>query len=128
MSITYSIIGRLFRVDFVGRYSPEEVLETFDAAFANPAFPQEALFLMDLRHSDSVGDRSVAAIRELVDRLGARAAGWSERFAIVVSEPVQFGVMRMASVFAESHGIEVQIFEELREALSWLDPSGAPGE
>jgi hypothetical protein len=110
-------------MDFVGLYSPEDVVEAFSRAFAEPDFPQRALFLMDMRFSDSVGSRPVPNIRELADRMAPLAAERGERFAVVVAEPVQFGVIRMASVFAESHGIEVRLFEDLPTATAWLGSS-----
>ena len=120
MPITYSITGRIFRVDFVGICTSEDVREAFSEAFANPDFPEEALFLVDVRYSDTARGRPIAEVRELTESIGALAAGRSKRFA-VVGEPGQFGVIRMASVFAASHGIEVRLFEDLLEALTWLD-------
>jgi hypothetical protein len=117
-------MGRIFRVEFIGSYTPEDVKDAFATAFADPDLSEDALFLMDLRYSDSTGGRSVEHVRQLADWLGSRAAERGKRFAVVVGEPVQYGVIRMASVFAESHGIEVQLFEEILEALAWLGVSG----
>jgi hypothetical protein len=42
------------------------------------------------------------------------------RLAVVVSEPVVYGMIRMASVFAERSGATVNVFWTERAALAWL--------
>jgi hypothetical protein len=40
--------------------------------------------------------------------------------AIVVQQPLQYGLVRMFQVMTESHGAEIRIFHELAEAKRWL--------
>ena len=43
-----------------------------------------------------------------------------KKVATVVSEPVQIGLMNMAAVFTEQHGMRMGVFKSLDEARAWL--------
>lgn len=47
------------------------------------------------------------------------------RLAIVVRQPVVYGMMRMASAFAETEGVLLAVFWSEREALTWLGRGSA---
>jgi hypothetical protein len=63
---------------------------------------------------------STASIEQVADMLGEYGRLFSRRVAIVVPEPLQYGLGRMMEVFAERHGIACQTFWGADEALAWL--------
>ena len=74
--------------------------------------------LVDLRHANIKFDGKQLA--GLVDAIAVPRIGdlkW--KTAIVVGEPVQFGVARQYQVFAEVYSTDA-IFEDYDAALSWL--------
>jgi hypothetical protein len=123
MPVHYTLDGTLFRMDFEGSYTTEEVKQVFAAALEDPAFPEDARLLMDVTQSTSLASRPAEEIQGVADFLGPRAARVGNRCAIYAREPVKFGLMRMAQVFGETHGVETSVFSELEPALEWL---GAP--
>jgi len=67
----------------------------------------------------SNGLRAVAGVAAAMDDQGAKS-----RFAIVVGNPLSFGLARMYEAFRgldERATRDVVVFEELEPALSWLD-------
>ena len=127
MPVRYEFEGQLFRMSFEGSYSTDEVLEAYTAALADPAFPSDARFLMDVTRSTSLAKRTSEDIQRVADFLGPQAGRIGSRCAIYAAEPIHFGLMRMAQVFGETHGVETAVFYEVAPALEWLGVSGAAG-
>jgi hypothetical protein len=125
MPVSYSFAGRLFRLDLVGSYSIDEIEESFDRALADEAFPEDAVFLADVRRSGALATRDAHDINTVADRLGPRLERSVSRCAMVAEEPVHFGLMRMATVFLETHGVQAMVFDDLFAAVEWL---GLPPE
>ena len=123
MPVDYSFDGKLFRMIFVGSYTTQELRNAFETALKDPAFPEDARFLMDVTQSDSLASRPAEEIQDVADFLGPRASRVGNRCAIYAPRPVQYGMMRMAQVFGETHGVETVVFSDQEEALEWLDES-----
>ncbi len=121
MPITYDIDveRRLVRVVASGKPTAAEWLAAVDAALADPRF---------LPGFDCLYDRSrVGLVPDglTLRRLAKDCAPALERFhggrlAVVVSQPVVYGMMRMASVFAEALGLALDVFWTETAALAWL--------
>ena len=126
MPVSYRFDGDLFRMDFEGEYTIEELMQTYATALRDPAFPQSARFLMDVTGSSSLATRSADDIQAVADFLGPRASRFGSRCAICAPKPVQFGLMRMAQVFGERHGVETSVFASLDQALAWLATDPKP--
>ena len=120
MAISYKIEGNLLYFYFEGATDTPEILEAFESAFRDPALGKECLLLVDVSGSTSLQDRSSASIRMLAENIARWADRVSGKLAVVVGKPVQYGIMRMASVYASSFGLDIRPFETKEEALRWL--------
>jgi hypothetical protein len=99
----------------------DEATDTFDRALLDSSFPESARFLMDVSASTSLADRSVAELRRVVDHISVRSCRMGNRCAIVADTPVLFGMMRMAMVFGELHGVNSSVFRSVDAATEWLE-------
>ena len=120
MGITYKFKSNLFVMTLDGVCPMDEVMDTFDRALVDSAFPENARFLMDVSASESLANRTVEELRQVVDHFSARAAKIGNRCALVAQSPVLFGMMRMAMVFSEMHGVNTSVFKSVDEAAEWL--------
>jgi hypothetical protein len=121
MPITYDVDARRRLVRLVAEGTPtfDEWRAALDAAAADPRYAAGFDLLYDRRqvptvpHARAVRRWTMACAAELA-RVGAG------RLAIVAAHPVVYGMMRMASVFAEGSGSVVDVFWTEEEALRWL--------
>jgi hypothetical protein len=120
MGVTYEFKSNLFVMTLAGISPVDEVIDTFDQALVDSSFPENARFLMDVSASESLADRTVDELRHVVDHFSARAGRVGNRCALVAQSPVLFGMMRMAMVFSEMHGVNTSVFKSVDEAAEWL--------
>lgn len=120
MAIRYKIEGTLVDVTFEGTTETKEILETFERALTDPNLQNGSLLLVDVSGSTSLQERSSASIRMLAESVARWSDKVSGKLAVVVGKPVQYGIIRMASVYAASFGLDLRPFETREEALSWL--------
>lgn len=123
MAVTYTFQGSIVRMDFVGVYSSQDIIDTFDKALADPDFPGNARLLLDVTCSESLAERSVDDLRRVAEYYGQRAERAGRRCAILAQSDVHFGLMRMAVVFTEAYDAEVRVFKVEDEAVQWLNRS-----
>lgn len=120
MAVTYVFDGNVFRMNLEGVYPPQEIIDTFDRALADPRFPNDARFLLDVTRSESLAGRTVDDLRRVVDHFGPRAGRVGRRCALVAQSAVHFGLMRMAAAFSETYGVDTRVFRTVKEAVDWL--------
>ena len=120
MSVSYSFDGRVLRINCIGKYTNDELREAFDAALRDPAFPPTPVFLLDVTLSESLANRPSEDIRETAYFGGLRADVFGRQCAIVAPEDLYYGLMRMASLYAEEFGVDTAVFRTEEEALQWL--------
>lgn len=89
--------------------------ETIDAVLADPAYRHEFGFLRDRRGHEAPSTRFIQSAMALLKRKKAVAG---TRWAVVVSDQVNYGMIRMASMLAD--GVDVAVFNELTQAQRWL--------
>lgn len=121
MGVSYAFEGKVFRMDAEGVYPSQELIDTFDRALADPRFPRDARFLLDVTRSESLADRTVDELRKVVDHFGSRAGRVGRRCALVAESAVHYGLMRMAAAFSEGYGVETRVFRTKEEAVEWLN-------
>ena len=127
MPVRYSFSGNLFRMVLEGSYAPEDIIQTYQAALRDPAFPEDARFLFDVRESLELAERNVKDIKAVAQYLAKHSDEVGNRCAIVASQPVHYGLSRMAAVYAEAGGAEVNVFSNTEDAISWLGAVTAGG-
>ena len=121
MAAGYRLDGRLFVLELEGSYTMDDLLEACHQAIADPAFPEDALALMDVRTSTSLKDRSAADLRYMAQQLAQLSANFGARLAIATGNQLYYGMMRMAEVFSETSGMSVRAFITFEEAKAWLE-------
>lgn len=120
MPVEYSFDGRLFRLDCIGRYSTSDLTKTYLAAINDPSFPSDAAFFVDVTRSKSLQRIDPTEIRKSVNYIGPRWAQFGKRCAILAPTDLYYSLMQIASGFAEFFNLEVEVFRNEDEALSWL--------
>jgi hypothetical protein len=121
MPLAYSIDRerRLVLITGEAVATPEEWFDMMAEAVADPRYKPGFDFLYDRTKVTHVPDAMY--VRAWVFRhaqMMNKAGGG--RLAVVVGEPVIYGMIRMASVYAERAGASVAVFWSEREALEWL--------
>ena len=121
MPASYRLDGRLFHLFLEGDYTPQDVKDTIARALADPAFPEDAMFLMDVTRSRALSERSANDVRAMARHLSGLSSRFGARIGIAAGEPLHFGLMRMAEAYSEHDGMTVRVFKTLEEARVWLE-------
>jgi len=120
MPVSYSIHGSLLKLELVGQYEPDDVINTFVGAMNDPAVPTPVALLLDVRKSLTLANAAIADIRRVAEYVGPFADRVGGRVAVVASSDVHFGLSRLGSVYSESVGVEAQVFRDVESAVAWL--------
>ncbi|MEZ5066209.1 MAG: hypothetical protein R3B81_15895 [bacterium] len=121
MPLRIRIENPIVYADFEGETTDAEILTEIHRVWADPALPISFGLLIDVRRSESLGRRSPEKIQSLVSLLIPYVDRFRRRFAVVVAEDVQFGMVRMAAAFADFQHISIEVFRDLDSARAWLD-------
>ena len=124
MAVTYSFHRNILKMTFEGFYPSQAIIDSFEKALADPAFPPENTgLLLDVNRSESLADRPVDDLRRVADYFARNADRVGRRCAIVAESTVHFGLMRMAVAFAEMYDAQARVFKNEEEAVEWLNQS-----
>ncbi len=74
--------------------------------------------LWDLR--DAKLDLDSAEVSDLANTMKRLAASAQPRVAFVVSQDLEFGLVRMYGVFREEDGVRTSVFRDKERAIAWL--------
>lgn len=121
MTVHYTITGNLFRLHMEGNYTPEDIIETYNAALKDPRLPKDARFIFDVSKSEEMATRETAVIKSIARYFAEHSDIVGRRCAILAVKPVHFGLSRMAATVAELRGAEVRVFNNEADAISWLN-------
>ena len=124
MPVSYRFEGRISRLTNEGASTVDELIETFEAALDHPDFPEHAILLWDIRESESLKDRSSGELLRITQILGPKAHRHSNTSAIIVSNDLYHGLMRMATAYGEECESNTRLFRDEAEALEWIDSLG----
>ena len=127
MPVSYRFEGRIFRLANVGESTVDELIETFEAALDDPAFPEHAILLWDIRESVSLKERSAAELLRITQILGPKAHRHSNTSAILVPNDLYHGLMRMATAYGSEYESNSKLFRDEAEALEWIGSIGSEG-
>ena len=126
MPVRYTFSGNLFRVNLEGSYTPDEIMQAFMDALDDPLFPEDARFLLDVRKSSELSERSYNDIKTVAQFFAAHADRVSGRCAIVADKEVHYGLSRMGATFAEIKGARIEVFRDINEAILWIGGDTGP--
>ena len=89
---------------------------------AQPGFDPRYRVLADLRGCDYVP--SVRDVLRIASNLGFFRTFYLNRVAVVLSDPPLFRRAQLATFLARLRGLSMRPFEDVDEAIVWLDGSG----
>ena len=124
MPVSYSFEGRIFRLKNQGVSTVDEVVAAFEAALDDPDYPEHAVLLWDIRESVSLKERSAGELQAIALRLGPKAHRHSNSSAIVVSDDLYYGLMRMATAYGDEFESNSKLFRDEAEAVEWIESLG----
>ena len=127
MPVQYRFDSHIVIIEAIGEYSMADLRTTILNSLADSKCPANSVLLINLTESKSIYNRTtedVSAMARFVATLGNR---FHNRLALVASDNLPFGLMRMSSVGSEEQGITSRVFRTLPDARKWmLSGSGEP--
>ena len=125
MSVTWEIQESILTITVEGEGGEEPPRALFEA-MRDPQFRPGMSLLFDMRLSTD--NPTSEEVRARVGRIAPlQASGVVSRCAIVVGPKAhQFGLARMASIYADVEGRQLEIFTRIDEAMNWLSKAGTP--
>lgn len=127
MALSFAYDGRIVIVKMVGEYALSELRDVVTRALEDRACPANRVMLLDLRESLAIERRSTTEVADMARLLPSINPRPNRRVAMVVSQNVAFGLMRLGSVFAAQAGVLAGVFREVEAARAWLlDPNALP--
>ena len=98
--------------------SRQEWIEKFEAAIADPEFSSKIPFLFDYRMYKGNSPKEIIIAR--ANYLGALQGKISSTIAILVTDPLHYGLGRMLQVYTSRYGFQIEVFTSPNEALKYL--------
>lgn len=120
MPVTGGFQGGVLRIECVGEYEPQEIIDAFRQAMDAKESPEQVALLLDVTRSESLKRRKPDEIRYVAEYLRPYAARIGGRCAVVVNATLEYGFSRMGSAYTEGVGVESEIFRDTESALAWL--------
>lgn len=120
MPVSYRWENNLFILDCEGTYTMDDLKSSFESGLPEESFPADVKFMLNVRDSDSLSERSPQDVRDMAKFLGERSHRFNDTCAIVAQESLHYGLMRMASVYTDTYGMRTSVFKTFDEAILWL--------
>ena len=119
MPISYQISGGLITVSIAGQVQSDDLAKIATAIYSDPAYKDGLNLLIDSRNSTA--NLSASEIRARAVLLKTLVGGRPLRIAFVVTGSLRFGLARMICIYAQMDGLNIQPFEDIEEAIGWLE-------
>jgi hypothetical protein len=126
--VIWTIRDRTLRVD-VPSQAPDGdmIIRAVREAIEDPAFKPGLNLLIDARRYDNAASVEIAA-SELRSRAAAISRlGFRSCALVVAPVPVRRGLANMFKAYAEEHGLQTAVFEDVGCAEAWLAQPPDPG-
>ncbi len=120
MPVTYRFDSNIVIIEMVGEYSMDDIPTTILNSLADSHCPANPSILIDLTESLSIYKRSSQDVTTMARSLVSLGKRFNNRVALVAPNDLQYGLMRMGSVFSEEQGMTPEIFRSFAEARKWL--------
>lgn len=120
MAVDWSIElgGSVLHLRSGPHFSSADLEDAVRAAARDPAARLPFALLWDNRESEESASQQNILCR--VEFGAARSDLLMNSVAVVVSDPLHFGLARMAASYAENREISIEIFSEVEAAREWL--------
>jgi hypothetical protein len=121
MAVVWEFKGDILIVSLVAECGGHALRSAIETATTDAEFKPSTSLLLDLRFCTDVP--SADEFRGQAKFLAAHTRkGLSHQCAIVVrAKPVDYGLARMASLYAELEGIGMEVFTNMEQGLRWLN-------
>lgn len=119
MPTEYSFSDRVITLRLSGSYSTGDLKAAVTRSLEDPSCPEDPRLPFDQRETNSLRERAVEDVRDMAAFLAGEGGAFGNRLAMVTSRRARLRMMRMASVFAESGGLEARVFTDVAEATFW---------
>ena len=121
MSVTYTLEEDLVWLHHDDDYTTDDVRQALVAALADVNLPQDRRkFLMDVTQSRSLAERSADDVKSMAAFFASHADALHGRLAILATEGLYYGMMRMAAAYAECSNLATKVFSDCDAAVAWL--------
>lgn len=118
MPIAHTITDGIVIITGWDSFSQMDVVAVFKAASKDPQNIPPKNMLIDITRSKVA--RTQNEVVELSDLFGELRRKIGIKAAVLVADPLHFGIGRMVSSMVERHGILVDVFYDRKEALKYL--------
>lgn len=119
MPIFFQFSDNTICITLSGQYSIEDGKQVYQAILKDPRFREGMNLLFDA--NQSAANPGLDEIRDRVAFLKSVVGHTSGRIAVVVSDTLRYGLVRMISIYGEMEGLNIQAFKELEKAQLWLE-------
>ena len=120
MPVSYRFDSTIVVIELVGDYSMNEIRQTFLHSLADPQKPANACLMIHIVGPESILKRSVNEVQSMADFVASLAERFNNHIALVASNDLPYGLMRMTSIDAEDKGIKSAVFRSCDKAREWL--------
>jgi hypothetical protein len=120
MPVTYRFDSNIVVLDMVGEYSVDDIPKTILNSLADAQCPATPFMLVNLSESMSIFKRSSEDVITMARSLVSLGKRFNNHIALVAPNDLQYGLMRMGSVFSEELGMKVEVFHTFDKARQWL--------
>ena len=124
MPSSYVFDGGILHVICDGCQSLEEDIAALSAAFRSQELVSGTNLLLDFRASRE--NRTNEKIARLACFIREKRSLLGDCSAILVSDPLQYGLARMLAAHAEAGGMKFSVFTDPVQARRWLRPDDDP--
>lgn len=121
MPVRCEITGKILRMNLEGSHTPQDMKDALISAIEDPSFPEGVKFLLDVRLSSDLANRSLEEVKDVAEFFARNSEKVGRRCAVVASEPLHYGLTNMGASFANLIGAEIEVFLDIRKAISWLE-------
>jgi hypothetical protein len=118
MPVAYKISGTITWIICGEAFVFEEFSNAIEAAMADPQFSAKSPFLLDYRSYK--GNTPQEAIRARANYFNTLQGKISPLIAILVTDPLHFGLGRMFQIYTSQFGFQTEVFKNLDEAVEFL--------
>lgn len=122
MPTGYLLQENLLELAFEGRFTTTDALSALDQGVAATTPGSRPNVLIDVTRSREL--QELGELRELARGFAEQSDALGRRVAVLVVEPVRYGIARQLGALLDQHGFESRAFRDRDEALTWLGGEG----
>jgi hypothetical protein len=119
MPISYSVNGEILSLTDIGHASAGEALQILEKALNDPLFSPGMNVLVNL--TQFKGTETDEKIKYIARFLGTHYEHLGPRCAIVVSDPLHYGLSRIISAYTQFYQLTFEVFSDLSQAKQWVE-------